>query len=144
MSREGFQEAIDAAKRADIAVVVLGGSSARDFSTVFDVNGAAIVGGDPSEMDCGEGVDLADLELGGVQVELLKEIEKTGTPVVVVLVKEDYAIPWIAESYNTILCGWYRQGVGIAKFIVDYNPSEAVVFHKSSAVTVYYNHRIWV
>ena len=29
-------------------------------------------------MDCGEGVDL-ESGAGGVQVELLKEIEKTGT-----------------------------------------------------------------
>ena len=108
MSKAGFKEAIDAAKNADIAVVALGGSSARDFSTVFDINGAAIVGGDPSEMDCGEGVDVADLELGGVQVELLKEIKKTGTPVVVVLIQgRPHAIPWIAENCKAILCAWY-------------------------------------
>jgi|LSQX01.3.fsa_nt_gb beta-glucosidase len=149
MSKEGFQEAIDAAKRADIAVVVLGGSSARDFSTVFDINGAAIIGGDPAEMDCGEGVDLADLELGGVQVELLKEIEKTGTPVVVVLIQgRPHAIPWIAENCKAILCGWYpgkEGGRAIAEVLFgDYNPSGKLsvsIPRASAQLPVYYNHK---
>lgn len=149
MSKEGFQEAIDAAKEADIAVVVLGGTSARDFNTVFDINGAAIVGRDPSEMDCGEGVDLADLELGGVQVELLKEIKKTGTPVVVVLIQgRPHAIPWIAENCKAILCGWYpgtEGGRAIAEVLFgNYNPSGklSVSIPRSSAqLPVYYNHK---
>ena len=149
MSKAGFKEAIDAAKNADIAVVALGGSSARDFSTVFDINGAAIVGGDPSEMDCGEGVDVADLELGGVQVELLKEIKKTGTPVVVVLIQgRPHAIPWIAENCKAILCAWYpgkEGGRAIAQVLFgDYNPSGklSVSIPRSSAqLPVYYNHK---
>ena len=149
MSKDGFEEAIEAAKRADIAVVALGGSSARDFSTVFDINGAAIVGGDPSEMDCGEGVDVADLELGGVQVELLNEIKKTGTPVVVVLIQgRPHAIPWIAENCEAILCAWYpgkEGGKAIAEVLFGaYNPSGKLpvsIPRSSAQLPVYYNHK---
>lgn len=149
MSKEGFQEAIDAAQSADIAIVVVGGSSTRDFGTVFDVNGAAIVGGDPSEMDCGEGVDVADLELGGVQVELLKELKKTGTPIVAVLIQgRPHAIPWIAENCEAVLCGWYpgkEGGRAIAEVLFgNYNPSGklSVSIPRSSAqLPVYYNHK---
>ncbi len=31
----------------------------RNFDLEFDSNGAAIVSGNPTDMDCGEGVDLA-------------------------------------------------------------------------------------
>ncbi|WP_020428288.1 glycoside hydrolase family 3 protein, partial [Paenibacillus riograndensis] len=65
-STAGLSEAVELARSADVAVLVLGGSSARQFGGDFEANGAAIISeGSPSEMDCGEGVDLADLRLGG-------------------------------------------------------------------------------
>lgn len=43
MSAQGLPEAIEAARSADAVVLVLGGSSARQFGGTFDNNGAAIV-----------------------------------------------------------------------------------------------------
>lgn len=60
--RARIPAAVAEAAAADLAVLVLGGSSARTPDTEFDANGAArtVV----SEMTCGEGVDLAGLRLG--------------------------------------------------------------------------------
>lgn len=107
-SKEGFEEAKAAAGRADVAVMVLGGSSARDFGQAFANNGAAITQQGSSEMDCGEGVDVANIELGGVQLELLKEVHATGTPIVVVLIQgRPHAIPWLKTHVHAIVCAWY-------------------------------------
>lgn len=149
-SREGFEEAIDAARNSDVAVLVLGGSSARDFNIQFAPNGAAIVSeGLPSEMDCGEGVDVADLELGGVQVELTKEIAATGTPVVVVLIQgRPHSIPWIAENCDAVLCAWYpgqEGGKAIAEILFgEVNPSGKLpvsIPRSSVQLPVYYNYK---
>ncbi|MYS55396.1 beta-glucosidase, partial [Streptomyces sp. SID6013] len=80
---------------SDVAVLVLGGSSARSSDTVFDANGAAVTGsGTPSGMTCGEGVDLADVALPYGQRALLAAVSATGTPVVVVLVQgRPHALP---------------------------------------------------
>jgi beta-glucosidase len=89
-------EAVAAAAASDLAVLVLGGSSARTPDTEFDANGAArtIV----SEMTCGEGVDLADLRLGRAQHALLDAVTATGTPTVVVLIQgRPHAVPEAAE-----------------------------------------------
>ncbi|OPJ64599.1 glycoside hydrolase family 3 N-terminal domain-containing protein [Clostridium oryzae] len=148
-STEGFAEAIEKAKASDAVILVLGGSSARDFGVKFDMNGAAILDGQVGEMDCGEGVDVADLELGGVQVELAKEIIKTGKPVIVVLIQgRPYSIPWIAENADGIICAWYpgkEGGQAVADVIFgNYNPSGklSVSIPKASAqLPVYYNYK---
>ncbi|MCL6442340.1 MAG: glycoside hydrolase family 3 C-terminal domain-containing protein [Alicyclobacillus sp.] len=147
-SREGFAPAIQAARESDVAIVVVGGSSARDFGIQFEGNGAAKLGeGSSWEMDCGEGVDVADLELGGVQVDLVKEIVATGTPVVVVLIQgRPHAIPWIAEHCDAIVCGWYPGSLGgraIAEVLFgDVNPSGKLpvsIPRSSAQLPIYYN-----
>ena len=40
-SKSGFQEAIEAARQSDVVVMVMGGSSARDFSSKYEETGAA-------------------------------------------------------------------------------------------------------
>ncbi len=108
-SPAGIQEAVAAATGADVAVLVLGGSSARQFGGDFDSNGAAIVSeGSPSEMDCGEGVDLADLSLGGIQLQLVEAVAATGTPVVAVIIQgRPHALTGLEELCGAILCAWY-------------------------------------
>lgn len=107
-SKEGFAEALNAARQADAVVLVIGGSSARDFSVNFADNGAAKISGEPLDMDCGEGVDVADIALGGVQTELAQAIAATGKPVAVILIQgRPYAVPWIARNCDAILCAWY-------------------------------------
>lgn len=148
-SKEGFAEAINAAKSSDAVILVLGGSSARNFGMSFDKNGAAIASSDVNEMDCGEGMDIAELELGGVQVELAKELVATGKPVIAVLIQgRPHAIPWISENCTAVLCGWYpgkEGGRAIADIIFgDVNPSGklSVSIPRSSAqLPVYYNYK---
>lgn len=148
-SKDGFKEAIENAENADAVILVLGGSSTRDFNIKFAANGAAITSGKPTEMDCGEGVDVADLELGGVQVELTKQLAATGKPLVVILIQgRPHAIPWIAENCPAVLCGWYpgkEGGRAIADILFgDINPSGklSVSIPRSSAqLPVYYNYK---
>ncbi|WP_285565428.1 glycoside hydrolase family 3 N-terminal domain-containing protein [Streptomyces sp. RTGN2] len=105
----GFPGAVALAAGADVAVVVLGGSSARESGTRFDANGAAVVSsGNPVEMTCGEGVDLAELGLPQGQSALLDATIATGTPVVVVLVQgRPHALPDLAGRAAAVLSAWY-------------------------------------
>ncbi|MGX5211888.1 glycoside hydrolase family 3 N-terminal domain-containing protein [Streptomyces violaceus] len=99
----GIPEAIAEAAASDLAVLVLGGSSARTPGTEFDANGAArtVV----SEMTCGEGVDLAGLGLGDAQYALLDAVVATGTPTVVVLIQgRPHLVP---DTAAALLTAWY-------------------------------------
>ena len=102
-------EAVALASAADVAVLVLGGSSARGSGTRFDANGAAVVAsGNPVEMTCGEGVDLAELGLPEAQSALLDAVTATGTPVVVVLVQgRPHALPDLSGGAAAVLSAWY-------------------------------------
>src|SRR5690606_8592911 len=67
--------AVKAAELADAVIVVLGGSSARDFKTSYQATGAANVeSGKPSisDMESGEGFDRATLDMLGDQLPLLQ------------------------------------------------------------------------
>ncbi|MEU1772357.1 glycoside hydrolase family 3 N-terminal domain-containing protein [Streptomyces sp. NPDC019922] len=105
----GLPEAVALAAGADVAVLVLGGSSARERDTRFDANGAAVVlAGNPVEMTCGEGVDLAELGLPQGQSALLDAVSATGTPVVVVLVQgRPHALPDLTGKAAAVLSAWY-------------------------------------
>ncbi|MDG0813492.1 glycoside hydrolase family 3 N-terminal domain-containing protein [Cohnella rhizosphaerae] len=149
-SREGIAAAVAAARGADIAVVAIGGSSARSFDEAFDSNGEAIVSaGQPSEMDCGEGVDLADLRMGGVQEELVRAIAATGTPVVAVVIQgRPHELSGLADHCAAILCAWYpgpEGGRAIGEIVFGkVNPSGKlpVSLPRSSAqLPVYYNQK---
>ncbi|MFF2973481.1 glycoside hydrolase family 3 N-terminal domain-containing protein [Streptomyces albidoflavus] len=106
--RSALPEAVALAADADVAVLVLGGSSARAAETHFDANGAAQVTRDPGGMTCGEGVDLADLALPEGQSALLDTITATGVPVVVVLVQgRPHALPDLTGRAAAVLSAWY-------------------------------------
>ena len=62
-----IDEAVKIAQAADVVVLVVGGSSARDFKTSYEDTGAAIVNETISDMDCGEGYDRSTLKLLGKQ-----------------------------------------------------------------------------
>ena len=86
----GFEEAVNAAKQADVVVLVLGDHSGLVPSCTT-----------------GETRDSADLKLPGVQEELAKAVIATGKPVVAVLVNgRPFAIPWLSENANAILEAW--------------------------------------
>jgi len=89
-STEGFGEAVEAARRADVAVVVVGGKS-----------------GLAEGCTSGEFNDRADLGLPGVQQALVEAVVGTGTPTVVVLINgRPLALPWIAEHVPAVLEAW--------------------------------------
>ena len=117
---------------SQVAVVVLGGSSARDFDTLYEKTGAA----NPSlrasggEMEAGEGFDRETLDLLGGQMALLQQIVALGKPVVLVMIQgRPLNLNWAAEHVSTIVCAWYpgEQGGGAIADVLfedaDFNPA---------------------
>lgn len=125
-----IDSAVEAAQASDAVVMVMGGSSARDFDTKYIATGAAESGKTEqlADMDCGEGFDRATLSLLGDQEKLLEAVLATGKPVIVVYIEGrplDMRLP--AEKAGALLCAWYPGGEGgraIAEILFgDVNPS---------------------
>ncbi len=88
---------------------------------------AVVVVGEEGYVTNGEGRDMANLELTGMQQDLVKAVQSTGKPVVVVLINgRALAIPWLAENIPAIVEGWMcgeQGGNAIADVLFgDYNP----------------------
>ncbi|WP_390664533.1 glycoside hydrolase family 3 N-terminal domain-containing protein [Streptomyces sp. NPDC001401] len=140
----GIPEAVAAAAASDVAVLVLGGSSARSPETDFAANGAARTA--VSEMTCGEGVDLAGLRLGRAQYVLLDAVVATGTPTVVVLIQgRPHIVP---ETAAALLTAWYPGpwgGDAIAEVLLGHAEPVGrlpVSMPRSAAqLPVHYNHK---
>ena len=141
-------EAIKAAQNADYAIVVVGGSSARDFKTKYINTGAAIVSSDHiSDMESGEGFDRASLDLMGKQLDLLKAVKATGTPLIVVYIEgRPLNMNWAQENADALITAWYpgqEGGNAIADVIFgDYNPAGRLPISVPRSVgqlPVYYN-----
>ena len=82
--RSGIPEAVEAASKADVAIVVVG-----DRAGLF---GRGTVG---------EGNDVESLELPGAQRELVEAVVATGTPVALVLLTgRPYSIGWALDGEN--------------------------------------------
>ncbi|ANS74731.1 beta-glucosidase [Paenibacillus yonginensis] len=149
-SDAGLAAAVELAAGADVAVLVLGGSSARQFGGDFDGNGEAVISeGSPSEMDCGEGVDLADLRPGGLQQQLAEAVAATGTPVVAVLIQgRPLELTDLDPLADALLCAWYpgmEGGLAIGEILFgQVNPSgklPASLPHSAAQLPVYYNQK---
>ncbi len=132
LDTSGFDEAVAAARQAQVAVVVVGGQS-----------------GLARHCDCGESLDHATLGLLGVQQQLVEAIHATGTPVVVVLLNgRPLALPWIAENVPAIVEAWLPAqagGTAVANVLFGQaNPGGKlpVTFPRSSAqLPLYYNYK---
>lgn len=126
-NKDGFKKAIDAVKESDVAIVVVGED--RGMS--------------------GEASARATLDLPGVQENLVEEIQKTGKPVVVVLMNgRPLTITWIQKNVSAVLETWYlgiQAGNAIADVLFgDYNPNGklSVTFPRYvGQVPIYYNHK---
>ena len=123
-----LDEAVRIAKAADVVVLVVGGSSARDFKTSYEDTGAAIVDNHISDMDCGEGYDRSTLKLLGKQEELMQRIYATGKPVVTVYIQgRPLDMNLANEKSNALLTLWYpgmEGGSALADILWgDYNPA---------------------
>jgi beta-glucosidase len=141
-------QAVIATLLSDVAVVVVGGSSARDFKTRYIDTGAAVVDGESvSDMEAGEGFDRASLDLLGAQNDLLKAVKATGKPVVVVYVEgRPLDKNWASEKADALLTLWYPGGEGgtaLADVLFgDYNPAGRLpvsVPRNVGQLPVYYN-----
>ena len=90
--RSGFAEAVKAAKGADVAIVVVGEES--HFADA------------PGSTD-GEGNDVANLDLSGVQEDLIQAVFATGTPTVVVLINgRPLSTRWTSEHVPALVEAW--------------------------------------
>lgn len=120
-------KAVAAAKKADVAIVVVG---------------------ENGEKTNGEGHDIASLDLTGYQEELLKAVHSTGTPTIAVLINgRPLSIRWTAENIPAIVEAWMcgeEGGNAVADVLFgDYNPSGRlpVTFPRHSGqLPVYYNY----
>ena len=144
----GIPAAVFAAMRADVAVVVVGGSSARDFKTKYIDTGAAVVDEKTvSDMEAGEGFDRASLDLMGQQNALLKALKATGKPLVVVHIEgRPLDKNWQKENADALLTLWYpgqEGGNALADVLFgDYNPAGRLPITVPRGVgqlPVYYN-----
>lgn len=126
-SKDGFSDAISKAKNSDVVILVLG--EGRDMS--------------------GEARNRASLNLPGVQEELVKEIYKTGKPIVVILMNgRPLSIEWIDKNISGIIEAWFpgiKAGQAIADVLFgDINPNGKlpVTFPRTvGQVPIYYNHK---
>src|SRR6266566_1474551 len=133
--KEGFAKAIEAAKQADAAVVVVG-EHPRDGTH----------GVQPTD---GEGYDVASLDLTGEQEDLVEAVVQTGKPTVVVLINgRPLSVRWIAEHVSAIVEAWEpgeRGGQAVARILFgDDNPSGRLAITVPRSVgqlPVYYNYK---
>ncbi|HXW13945.1 MAG TPA: glycoside hydrolase family 3 C-terminal domain-containing protein, partial [Terriglobia bacterium] len=136
--KSGFAEAVKAAKSADVAVVVVGERQHKTNGTDSH--------GQPTD---GEGHDLANLDLSGVQEDLIQAVFATGTPTVVVLINgRPLSTRWTAEHVPALVEAWEpgeRGGEAVADVLFGkYNPSGRLAIsvpRHSGQLPVYYNYK---
>jgi len=132
-NKSTFEKAVEAAKGADAAVVVVG------ENTQFQ----------PTRGTDGEGQDVASLDLTGVQEDLVRAVAATGTPVVLVLINgRPLSVRWEAAHLPAILEAWNpgeRGGEAVADVLFgDYDPSGrlAITIPRSvGQLPAYYNYK---
>ena len=149
-SSNDISEAVEAARRADVVVAVVGGSSARDFKTEYKETGAAVTDSKTvSDMECGEGFDRATLDLLGMQSRLLDALRQTGKPLVVVYIEGRPMLKnWATEHADALLTAYYpgeQGGMAVADVLFgDYNPAGRLsvsVPRSVGQLPVYYNRK---
>jgi beta-glucosidase len=121
-----FKPAMETAKIADV-IVFVGGISPRLEGEALQVS-----------VDGFNGGDKTNLELPAVQTALLKELKKTGKPLILVLMNGSaLSINWENEHIDAIIEAWYggeAAGLAVANVLFgDYNPSGRlpVTFYRS-------------
>ncbi|HXB35244.1 MAG TPA: glycoside hydrolase family 3 N-terminal domain-containing protein [Puia sp.] len=125
-SRAGFAEAVAAASQADIVIMDVG--EAPDMS--------------------GEAKSRSNLHLPGVQEDLIRAIQATGKPVVVMIsAGRPLIFNWTADNVPAILYTWWlgtRAGSAMADVLFgEYNPSGKlpISFPRAEGqIPIYYNH----
>jgi beta-glucosidase len=129
--QDGINEAVEAAKKSDVAVVVLGDSS----SSRPDESNSRTVG---------ESASRTSLDLPGRQLELVQAVYAAGKPTIVVLINgRPMSINWVNKYVPGIIEAWFpgaQGGTAIADVLFgDYNPGGhlAVTFPKTAGQIPY-------
>ncbi|RKR09590.1 beta-glucosidase [Flavobacterium sp. 90] len=125
-NKDGFAEAVATAQQADVVILSIG--ERRDQS--------------------GEAKSRSNLGLPGVQEELVKAIQATGKPVVVLInAGRPLVFNWTADNVPAIVYTWWlgtEAGNAIANVLFgDYNPSGKLPMtfpREVGQVPIYYNH----
>ena len=125
-NKAGFQEAISIANQADIVILSIGER--------FDMSG--------------EAKSRSSIQLPGIQEELIKELQKTGKPIVILInAGRPLIFNWTADNMPTIIYTWWlgsEAGNAIADVLFgDYNPSGKlpITFPRAEGqIPIYYNH----
>ncbi len=125
-SREGFPEALNAARQADVVILSIG--ERRDMS--------------------GESRSRSNINIPGVQEELLKTLKDAGKPIIVLInAGRPLVFNYTVQSANAILYTWWlgsEAGNAIADVLFgDYNPSAklTITFPRSvGQIPFFYNH----
>ncbi|KAG6890480.1 hypothetical protein C0992_001148 [Termitomyces sp. T32_za158] len=134
----GIQDAVEAARNSDVAVVMVGTWS-LDQTNLWAPGTNATTG---------EHVDLSDLRLVGAQLALVQAVKEAGKPTVVVFVSgKPVAEPWIQAHVDAVVQQFYpgeMGGLAIAEVIFGaVNPSGKlpVSFPRSVGTTpAFYNY----
>lgn len=142
-----FGAALKAAKNADAVVLVVGGSSARNFKTSYKSTDTVVVDGHVADMDCGEGYDRATLSLSGLQDRLIEAVAATNKPLVIVFIEgRSYLKNTAVNKGNAVMTAFYpgqEGGNAIADVIFgDYNPAGRLPISQPRSVgqiPVYYS-----
>ena len=105
-ARTMMDEAVKVASESDVIVAVVGGG----------------------QRTCGENKSRTSLDLPGDQEQLLRELKKTGKPLVVVLINgRPLSVNWAKANADALLEAWYpgsHGGTALAEIILgDYCPS---------------------
>lgn len=125
-NKDGFPEAVEIAKQSDVVILSIG--EKRDMS--------------------GEAKSRSNINIPGVQEDLLKELLATGKPVVVLInAGRPLVFNYTADNAQAILYTWWlgsEAGNAIADVLFgDYNPSAKlpISFPKSiGQIPIFYNH----
>jgi beta-glucosidase len=124
---DGFEAALRAARESDVTIIAVGESA--DMS--------------------GEAASRASLDLPGRQLDLVKAVQATGKPTIVVLMNgRPLTINWLAGNTSAILETWFagsQAGNAIADVLFgDVNPGGKLpaTFPRSvGQIPLYYNHK---
>lgn len=125
-NKDGFAEAVATAKQADVVILSIG--EKRDMS--------------------GEAKSRSDLHLPGVQEDLVKAIQATGKPVIVLVnAGRPLIFNWTTDNVPAIVYTWWlgtEAGTAIANVLFgDYNPSGKLPMtfpREIGQIPIYYNH----
>ena len=124
--KTGFEEAINVANQADVVILSIG--ERHNMS--------------------GEAKSRSDIHLPGVQEDLVKEMMKTGKPVIVLInAGRPLIFNWTADNVPAVVYTWWlgsEAGNAIADVLFgDYNPSGKLPMtfpREVGQIPIYYNH----